>query len=514
MNRNKIIIFNGIIVAFTTMLNAALGMVEISMILKYFGSTVNGIIQTGNQVLNYVSLIEAGLSAAFLYKMYQPIAEGNNTQLSSLYVGFRKSMGITVNKMLLVSLLVSSIYPLFIKNNSLTYSYMLSIFILLSLKVILPYKVTIVPKYMLVVKEKKYKAEFISGISRAITSVTTISLMIFNSIFNIGMPIQMLLISGILISLLTGFWFEKEMNNIFRDILNKKAQPDITPNRMSKDIIVHNISRMVFSSTDNIIISTLGTLQAVTIYSSYNMVVGQVTELAQKFMDGVTASMGIKIAKRDSNSYYIYREMISASLWIGGIICSIFVIMMNDFVTLWIGGEYCVSSLDLVLFALTLYCGIILPCIQVARNASGLYKESKNFTLIQAIANLVITLLMVPRFGITGALIGTVFSRLTITIPCNCKLVDKKVFDGEKSRLIDIIIGYIMMIGVSMLGLYITSKIPALESNILIWFIFKTIVVSTIVIILYTAYYWLINTGFREFIGRILGIINNRKLIF
>ena len=40
---------------------------------------------------------------------------------------------------------------------------MLTIFILLSLKVILPYKVTMVPKYMLVVKEKKYKAEFISG---------------------------------------------------------------------------------------------------------------------------------------------------------------------------------------------------------------------------------------------------------------------------------------------------------------------------------------------------------------
>ena len=190
MNRNKIIIFNGIIVAFTTMLNAVLGMVEISMILKYFGSTVNGLIQTGNQVLNYVSLIEAGLSAAFLYKMYRPIADGNNAQLSSLYTGFRKSMSSTVNKMLLVSLLVSAIYPLFIRNNSLTYPYMLTIFILLSLKVILPYKVTMVPKYMLVVKEKKYKAEFISGISRAITSVATISLMIFNSIFNIDMSIQ------------------------------------------------------------------------------------------------------------------------------------------------------------------------------------------------------------------------------------------------------------------------------------------------------------------------------------
>lgn len=511
MNRNKMIIFNGIIVTFTTILNAILGMVEVSMLLKYFGSTVNGLIQTGNQVLNYVSLIEAGLSAAFLYKMYRPIAEGNNAHLSSLYTGFRKSMSNTVNKMILTSLLVSAIYPLFIKHSGLAYPYMLTVFILLSLKVILPYKVTMVPKYMIVAKEQKYKAEFISGICRAITYITVILMMVIDSKFNIGISIHMLLIVGILVSLLTGFWFEKEMNKIFRDSLDKKANPDITPNKMSKDIFVHNISSMVFSSTDNIIIATLGTLEEVTIYSSYNMVIGQVTELAQKFMDGATASMGIKIAQRDSNSYDIYREMISASLWLGGVICTIFAIMINDFITLWIGKEYCVDSFNLILFALVLYCGIILPCVQITRNASGLYKESKNFTVIQSVVNLIITLLLVPKLGITGALIGTVFARIVITIPCNYKLVDKKVFPGHKSRWIEIVIGYVIMIGASLLGLYSVRKMIFLEFNPGIQFLFKTIVVSILVIIFYTVYYWVINTGFREFICRILGIIKNKR---
>lgn len=93
---------------------------------------------------------------------------------------------------------------------------------------------------------------------------------------------------------------------------------------------------MVFSSTDNVIISTMGSLEEVTVYSSYNMVVGQVIELAQKFMDGTTASLGIKIAHHDKNSYDVYREMMAGSFWLAGIIGTVFIAMMNSFVELWI----------------------------------------------------------------------------------------------------------------------------------------------------------------------------------
>lgn len=506
MNRNKMIVLNGLIVTFTTILNAILGMVEVSLFLKYYGSTVNGLIQTGNQVLNYVALIEAGLGAAFLYRMYKPIADRDYRTLSGLYVGFRKSMSHVVNIMLLVAILVSVIYPFFIKSSNLGYLNMLSIFVLLSLKVILPYKVTMVPKYMLVVKEQKYKAEFISGISRAGTYLTEIIFLIVASYLKVDMPIQLLLLCTIAISLLTGIWFEFSMRRLYGNSIDSNAEPNITPNKMSKDILIHNISRMVFSSTDNIVISTLGTLEAVTVYSSYNMIVGQVTELAQKFMDGATASMGIKIAHHDDNSYDVYREMISGSLWLGGILCTVFAIMMNDFIELWIGSQYCVSNFNLILFAMVLYCGIILPCVQVARNACGLYKESRNFTALQAAVNLVITIALVPKFGITGALIGTVIARITITIPCNYRLVDKMVFAGKKSRWIELIMGYVGLIVLSILGMQLVGMIPDFGLPKIVGFLMKTALSTVCAVIIYTAYYWLINTGFREFIRRIKGM--------
>lgn len=503
------VMLNGIIVTFTTLLNAVFGMIEVSVFLKYYGATVNGLIQTGNQILNYLALIEAGLSAAYLYKMYKPMADNDYKTLSEYYTGFKKNMTKTVNLMLIAAVVVSAIYPFFLKNERLGYINVLSIFILMSLKVILPYKVTMVPKYMLIVHEQKYKAEFISGLCRSVTYLTEMLIIVIVNDCSIDMPVQVILFCDVLIAYITGILFDISMKKIYGEKLNPKAKPNSAPNKMSKDILVHNISSMVFSSTDNVIISTMGSLEEVTVYSSYNMVVGQVIELAQKFMDGITASLGIKIAHHDKNSYDVYREMMAGSFWLAGIIGTVFIAMMNSFVELWIGKRYCVSLIDLFLFGLVLYCGIILPCIQTARNACGLYKESKKFTAIQAVMNLVITIVLVPSTGITGALLGTVIARITITVPCNYNLVNKKVFPENNSHWIELILSYVLYLFMAY-GIYnFVRFIPTFRAPKIIIFLTDTGIVMLISMFVYSIYYWIINTGFREFIFRLQGMLKN-----
>lgn len=507
MNRNRMVVLNGIIVSSTTILCAVLGMVEVSLFIKCYGADINGLIQTGNQVLNYIVLIEAGLSAAFLYKMYKPIAENDNKQLSAFYNGFRKSMSKAVNIMLYVAILISAIYPLLIRKSDIKYLTVFSIFLLLSLKVILPYKITMVPKYMIIAKEQKYKAELIGGLTRGITYITEIVLLTVIINFNFVISVQVVLLVSVIISLIDGILFHIVMQHIYGNTLDKTVAPNNTPNKMSKDLLVHNISRMVFSSTDNIIISTMGSLEAVTVYSSYNMVVGQVIEMAQKFMDGVTATLGIKIAHEDKNSYNVFKEMLAGSYWLGGIIASVFICMINEFVSLWIGKEYCVNIINIILFSMVLYCGIILPCIQVARNACGLYRESRNFTAIQAVINLLITILLVPKLGIMGALIGTVFARVAITVPCNYKLICKKVFPELKASWLEMYTSYVLVIVIGILNKYLVIYAGKMLQNGVVGFIVKTLLASFVSFVIYTVYYYTFDLGFRDLSKRLLGII-------
>ena len=139
--------------------------------------------------------------------MYKPIAENDNKQLSAFYNGFRKSMSKAVNIMLYVAILISAIYPLLIRKSDIKYLTVFSIFLLLSLKVILPYKITMVPKYMIIAKEQKYKAELIGGLTRGITYITEIVLLTVIINFNFVISVQVVLLVSVIISLIDGILF-------------------------------------------------------------------------------------------------------------------------------------------------------------------------------------------------------------------------------------------------------------------------------------------------------------------
>ncbi len=512
INRNRLMLLNAVVVVVTMVANLVLGMLEVSLLISKFGSSINGLVQTGNQALGYLSLIEAGICAAFIYRMYQPVADRDNKRLSSLYIGFRKSIRKVVNKMLVCAAVISVLYPFFLKKESLDYFFIVSVFLLLSLKTILPYQLTIVPKYMIVLKERKYLAEIISGVCRAATYLAEILLLLFTDL-----PLQFLLGVSILIAIVTGLWFHYAMRKLYKGTLDPNVQPDLSPKSMSKDILLHNISRLVFSSTSNIIISAMGSLNAVTVYSSYNMVTGQVGELAQRILDGASASLGIKIAQKDANAYSVYREMLLGVYFMAGIMTSVFMVMINDFITLWIGSEFCVGVVDRALFGLSMYCAVILPCIQTARNARGLYKESRNFTIAQSVLNLVISLILVPFIGITGALLGTVIARIIITVPFNYVLVDKRVFPKTRSKWYELIFGLtvtLFAVGINSYALSNTHLRQITENDILV-FIIRAALVTLISGAVMGIYYWITDKSFRRLISRLLSycrdLISKRK---
>ena len=506
MNRKKLMIYNFGAVILTTIINIVFGMIEVSLFISKYGVAVNGLKQTGTQLLSYLSLIEAGIGASYVYNMYSPIAVGDYKKISELYAGFKKSIRIAVVEMLLVALLISSIYPLVINDSSMTYQFMVSVFALLSIKAILPYLISYVPKYMIIAKEHRYKTELISGITNAITYFIEIVLITKTTI-----SIQLLLVVCICISLVSGIVFYITMKKLYSNKISKQVQPDVSPKNMSKDVLAHNISGLVFNSTDNVVISILSTLKNVTIYSNYNLIVNQVSVIFQKVYDGVTASLGIKIINKDSNSYSIYREMLSFTLFIASFISTVFMVMINDFVTLWVGEELIVGKQNVFLFGFILYYSILLPCISSARNACGLYKESKNFTIIQTIINLIITIVLVPKMGLTGALLGTFIARGCVSIPCNYFLVYKEVFPNHQNNWKELLSGPILVLILVILEVS-TIKCFRLNDqiNYNIAFLINTIISTIMSFACCLLFYYFSDNDFRRFVKKSCGIVRNK----
>lgn len=310
-------------------------------------------------------------------------------------------------------------------------------------------------------------------------------------------------------AVVSGLTFRFVMKKIYGESLDKKAKPDFSPKKMSRDVFVHNISNVVFNSTANIIVS-LFSLSAVTVYSNYNLIVSQVILITQGITNGATASIGIKLANTDKNVYDVFREIFSAILCFGCIICSVFVVMINDFVKLWVGVEYCVAWYNKLMFGIILYCGIIFQGIIVARDAKGLYKESRNFTILQAIVNLVISGLLVPFCGVTGVLLGTIIARVVITIPMNYRLLYKNIFTDKRARYYELPASVCLSLVLIVICEYFFKSILFQGLNSITGFLIKTIISTGIVSFVAILYYSLTDSGFKRCMQRVVSLVTQK----
>ena len=130
--------------------------------------------------------------------------------------------------------------------------------------------------------------------------------------------------------------------------------------------------------------------------------------------------------------------MLSFSFFCVCAIVPVFLHMANPFVALWIGQQYCISLFPLIMFGIILADNLIMPVIYAARDAKGLYRESKNYAIAQAVVNVVLSIALVIPFGIMGVLAGTFAALYLILQPSNFHLVYTKVFKRKTTIYLSI----------------------------------------------------------------------------
>ena len=101
------------------------GLIIPRLVLDYFGSEVNGLVSSLNQFLNYITLLEGGVTGVIMASLYKPLAENDRVKVSGIIKAtegfFRKVSIIFIG----YSLAVGVLYPLLV-NTSFTWIYVFS----------------------------------------------------------------------------------------------------------------------------------------------------------------------------------------------------------------------------------------------------------------------------------------------------------------------------------------------------------------------------------------------------
>ena len=87
------------------------GFVLPKVMLKYYGSEINGLVSSITQFMTYFSLVEAGLASAAVYALYKPLAEKNQEKINEI-VSLTKKFYLKSGTIFLVLLILLALsYP-------------------------------------------------------------------------------------------------------------------------------------------------------------------------------------------------------------------------------------------------------------------------------------------------------------------------------------------------------------------------------------------------------------------
>ena len=120
MSRTKRFLYNSATTALYQMVLMLAGFITPRIMLKYYGSEINGLVSSINQFITYFNLVEAGLSSAAIYALYKPLAENDHKAINGVVTAAKKFY--TQSGYIFVSLTIglAVLYPWYVKSEAIS----------------------------------------------------------------------------------------------------------------------------------------------------------------------------------------------------------------------------------------------------------------------------------------------------------------------------------------------------------------------------------------------------------
>lgn len=381
------------------------------IILKTFGSEVNGLISSLTQLLNFVTLLEGGLSGIILANFYKPLYDKDNNKISSVLKTTQKIYKKISIIFAIYTLIIGIFYPLIIKT-SFSYLYIFTLVLILSFSLFIQYNFSLSYKLLLYADKKVYIVSF----SQIISTILNIILFYFS--VKIYPNIHFLKMISAIVFLIQPLIFNYVVKKNY--IIDKNASVNNELLKSRWDGFATNIAYFIHSNTDIAILTIFAPLKIISVYSIYCLVVSGLKQAVTAVSSGISPSIGQIYAKGDKDElekkFAIYEYIIFVMSFflfvVGGLLITPFVLLYTKDIT---DVNYNQVTFGILLIISEFFYCIREPYINLAYSANK-FKDIRKSAYIEAGINIFLSIIFVIKFNIVGVAIGTIVAMLYRTI--------------------------------------------------------------------------------------------------
>ena len=409
--RKKRLLYNTATAVLNQVVTLAFGFIVPKMIIANYSSAANGLVTSITHFLAFFSLMEMGVGGVVKAAFYKPLAEKDNEQISKIMKSATRFFTKIGTLLVIYSLVLMVVFPLAI-DRSIGFVSTMILVISIAFSYISQYMFGIVNQLLLTADQKSYIQQLINALTVLLNTIVSILLIRGNA------SIEMMKLGSSVVLLLRPVLLTIYVRKHYQ--IDRKIKYTEEPIKQKWNGLANSLAYHIAKHADTVVLTLFSTMDNVSIYYVYHMVTSGLQQLIDLLTVGMASLLGDMYARQETDklngvysAYECIMHMFVTLLYtIAGITVIPFVRVYTKDVT---DVNYVVP-----LFAILLVASNASYCLRLPYNTmvqvAGHFKETQTSAILEAVINVVLSVILVWKFGLVGVAIGTLVAMTYRTV--------------------------------------------------------------------------------------------------
>lgn len=402
MTRKRKLILNSASSLVYQIITLICGFVLPRFFLTYYGSEINGLVSSITQFLGFISLAECGVGAVVQSALYKPLADKDMQEVSKIVVSSEQFFKRIAYILLAYTAGLMAFYPL-LTLDSFDYLFTLILIFVISISTFAQYYLGMTYRLLLNADQLGFIQYTVHSVALVVNTISCILLM------RAGASIQLVKLTTSII-----FIVQPVILNV---VAKKRYNIDYKISFVGEPIkqkwngLAQHIATVILGNTDTVVLTLFSTLENVSVYAVYHLVVNGVKQIIVSATNGMQAMLGNMLAKGEKEELDKSFDKIEWFLHtLVTLAFSITVVLIIPFVRIYT-AEITDTEYIVPVFAYLITLAQAAYCLRLPYNimvlAAGHYKQTQASAIIETVINVVVSVVLVFKFGLVGVAVGT-----------------------------------------------------------------------------------------------------------
>lgn len=483
-------------------ITAICGLILPRLILSYFGSTYNGIVQSISQFISCIALLKSGIGSVTRAALYKPLSKNDSIGISEIINATEQFMRRIAVIFGIFVVAFACVYPLIVSEDF-SWFFAFTLVLVLSISTVAQYFFGMTYQMLIEADQNNYIIAITQMIS--IIANTAISALLIV----LGFSIHVVKLGSAIVFVIPPVFYLLYARKKYG--IDKKVPANAKLIAQRWDAFGHQLANFINNNTDIIVATVFLGVREVSVYAVYSMISSNIRKIVNSVSSGTTAAFGNMIARNEDS---ILKKRFEQYELLTFLVCYILftsaAVLFIPFVAIYTKG---ITDVNYIRYSLAVcFCTAeFFACVKLVYEnvvfAAGKFKQTKKTAYAEAAINIIASIILVQFIGLSGILIGTICAGVFRTLMYNM-YASKNIVHRSSWRILPKIIYVVICVAISA---YIVWLLPVAKANTIgAWLVCAFVVTICFTIIGVTFSYLFFKDDTKALFNMVVGILKRK----